>query len=102
MLFMQIAEGLDDHTWLYHLRQGDYSRWFCHAIKDEDLAAQAAEIEQQAGLSAAESRERIGAAIAERYTLSTSPVTSMTNGAGTIPNPIAASRTGTPPAEPPH
>jgi hypothetical protein len=76
MLFMQLAEGIDDTTWMYHLRCGDYSRWFRDAIKDEDLAATAARIETQAELSAAESRSLIKAAIQARYTLpSASPTT---------------------------
>ena len=28
MLFLQLADGVDDETWLHHLRQGDYSGWF--------------------------------------------------------------------------
>jgi HAD superfamily hydrolase (TIGR01484 family) len=68
-LFAQIAEGLDDATWDYHRRQGDYSRWFRAAIKDEELAADAEAVERDQSLSAAESRQRIRAAIERRYTL---------------------------------
>ena len=28
MIFLQIAEGIDDRTWEHHLRKGDYSEWF--------------------------------------------------------------------------
>src|SRR5204863_357016 len=28
VLFLELAGGVDDETWLYHLRRGDYSRWF--------------------------------------------------------------------------
>ena len=35
MSFLQIAEGVDDATWLFHLRAGDYSRWLTSVIKDE-------------------------------------------------------------------
>lgn len=69
VLFMQLAEGIDDPTWMCHLRRGDYSGWFRDAIKDEDLAAMAAGIETQAGLSPAESRRLVKAAIQERYPL---------------------------------
>lgn len=69
MLFMQLAEGVDDTTWMYHLRRGDYSGWFRDVIKDADLAAIAAQIETQAELSPAESRRLIKAAIQKRYTL---------------------------------
>jgi hypothetical protein len=68
LLFIQLAEGVDDDTWLYHLRQGDYVRWFREAIKDDELADQAARIAQQPSINVAESRAAIKAAIEERYT----------------------------------
>ncbi|HET6468303.1 MAG TPA: HAD-IIB family hydrolase, partial [Geminicoccaceae bacterium] len=37
-LFVQIGAGVDDDTWLHHLRAGDYSRWCRESIKDEELA----------------------------------------------------------------
>ena len=67
-MFTQIAEGVDDETWLHHLRQRDYSRWFRESIKDDALAESAAATEGDATLSASESRTRILGAIAERYT----------------------------------
>ncbi len=68
-LFMQLADGVDDETWLHHLKQGDYSRWFREAIKDDELASEAATVENQAGLSPMESRALIKAAIERRYTM---------------------------------
>ena len=68
-LFIQLADGVDDATWLHHLRERDYSRWFRETIKDEELAADAAAIEAQTELDAGESRARIRAAIEQRYTL---------------------------------
>ncbi|HXH07694.1 MAG TPA: HAD-IIB family hydrolase [Vicinamibacterales bacterium] len=65
-LFLQLAEGVDDATWLHHLRRGDYSRWFREAIKDDSLADAARAIEQL-DLPAAQSRARIRAAIEERF-----------------------------------
>jgi hypothetical protein len=67
ILFMQLAEGVDDETWLHHLRQGDYARWFRESIKDDSLAEAAAQVEQQ-GMSAAQSRAALKAVIEERYT----------------------------------
>ncbi len=67
MIFLQIADGLDDATWLHHLQQGDYSQWFRRFIKDEELAAEAEKIEQD-GLSAEKSRRRIREEIEKRYT----------------------------------
>ncbi|MHB8108463.1 MAG: HAD family hydrolase [Syntrophorhabdaceae bacterium] len=69
MLFIQVAEGIDDETWLYHLRSGDYSRWFRNGIKDDDLARSAAAIEKTAGITASQSRQQIRSLIEERYTL---------------------------------
>lgn len=67
--FMEIGKGLDDETWLFHLKNGDYSRWMATAIKDDELAAEVAEVEREPDLSAHESRIRVGAAIEKRYTL---------------------------------
>src|SRR5690606_12091125 len=49
-MFAQIADGVDDETWLYHLRRGDYSRWFGGAVKDAYMAEQAAQIERRQDL----------------------------------------------------
>ncbi len=68
-MFIQLADGVDDPTWLHHLRSGDYSRWFREAIKDEGLAAEAAGVERQADLAPRQSRELIKAAIERRYTM---------------------------------
>ena len=68
MVFIQLGEGVDDDTWQYHLRQGDYARWFRDAIKDEDLADEAARIAEQPSIGVAESRAGIKAVIEERYT----------------------------------
>jgi hypothetical protein len=69
-LFRQIAQGVDEQTWLFHLHQGDYSRWFREVIKDADLAAETEEIEKNENLSASESRAKVEAAIERRYTQS--------------------------------
>jgi hypothetical protein len=69
IVFMQLAEGVDEGTWMYHLRRGDYSRWFRKVIKDKVLASRAAEVEGTADGTAAESRRLIAAAIEEHYTL---------------------------------
>jgi hydroxymethylpyrimidine pyrophosphatase-like HAD family hydrolase len=69
MMFRQLADGVDDETWLHHLRQGDYSRWMNRAIKDPSLARMVEEVENMPGLSAHDSRQRVATAIMERYTL---------------------------------
>jgi HAD superfamily hydrolase (TIGR01484 family) len=67
--FSQLAEGIDDETWLYHLHRQDYSQWFENAIKDKELANEVVQIEKNQVLSAAESRTQIKGAITQRYTL---------------------------------
>ena len=67
-IFMQLADGVDDETWMHHLRRGDYSRWFRRSIKDEELARETERIERDREISAAASREKIREQIEERYT----------------------------------
>jgi hypothetical protein len=74
MLFMQIADGLDNETWLHHLHNGDYASWFRQAIKDEQLAAEAERIAGLGNLSPLESRILIRAAIERDYTLPTTGI----------------------------
>jgi hypothetical protein len=69
ILLMQLADGVDDETWLHHLKRHDYSRWFREGIKDEDLAAEAERIERLPNSSPRESRALIRAAIERDYTL---------------------------------
>jgi len=68
MTFLQVGEGVDEETWLYHARRGDYSRWFETMIKDEELAASAREIERNGIPGVAESRKKLRAAVESRYT----------------------------------
>src|SRR5207249_2829595 len=64
-----LGEGVDDETWLHHLRLKDYSRWFREAIKDEALASEAVSVEEDTSLPPRESRALIRVAIERRYTL---------------------------------
>ena len=66
---MQLGEGVDDATWLYHLQQHHYSSWMAEAIKDEALSSAVRHIEKIRELTASESRRLIRAAIEERYTM---------------------------------
>ena len=68
MLFLQLADGVDDETWEFHLQEGDYSRWFQECIKDENLAAVAQRIEKLR-LTPKESRGLIRTAVEQNYTL---------------------------------
>jgi hypothetical protein len=68
LLFLQIADGVDDQTWLHHLQRADYSRWFREEINDDELGAEASRIEKEFAGDAQKSREAIRAAVEERYT----------------------------------
>ncbi|HVJ55861.1 MAG TPA: HAD-IIB family hydrolase [Aliidongia sp.] len=65
--FLDVAGAVDDGTWERHLRAGDYSAWFRHVIKDEELACEAARVEQNPTLDAYESRRLIRKAVWRRY-----------------------------------
>jgi hydroxymethylpyrimidine pyrophosphatase-like HAD family hydrolase len=65
--FIRIASGVDDDTWLHHLRSNDYSRWIREVAKDDSLAERIEEIEQMSA-SAQETREKVFEAIRAKYT----------------------------------
>jgi len=67
-MFLQLAKGVDDDTWNYHLQRGDYSHWFREVIKDDELADEVAQWERPDTLSPRESRDRVRAAVEHRYT----------------------------------
>jgi len=69
-LFVQIAGGIDESTWLYHLRRQDYSRWIREALKDDSLADEIAKIENECRDSVDRSRAEICEVIERRYTAS--------------------------------
>jgi hydroxymethylpyrimidine pyrophosphatase-like HAD family hydrolase len=65
--FLELADGVDDATWLHHLRAGDYSRWIRSEVKSDELADRIAEIERDERRSASESRKAVRRAIEEQY-----------------------------------
>ena len=65
--FLDVAAEVDDATWEHHLQAGDYSAWFRHVIRDEDLAVEAARVEANRTLPPYESRRRIRKAVWRRY-----------------------------------
>ena len=69
ILFMDLADGVDDETWLFHLRRGEISQWLRRGIKDEPLATQAAAIERNQQLDAGASRRKLRELIEATYTL---------------------------------
>lgn len=67
-IFVRIADGVDNETWLYHLNRGDYALWFEDVIKDRELA-ELAQSFADSRASAAQSRGAIRDFIRTRYTL---------------------------------
>lgn len=66
--FLQLGDGIDEASWEFHRRRGDYSRWVGLAIKDADLAREISAVEQDAS-PPAEARAALREAIERRYTL---------------------------------
>jgi hydroxymethylpyrimidine pyrophosphatase-like HAD family hydrolase len=65
-MFIQIADGIDDETWFYHVKNSDISNWFRNVIKDPELAFEAERMERE-NATAEESRKHIRAEIEQRY-----------------------------------
>ncbi len=71
ILFLQMADGVDEDTWTHHLQAATTPSGSANAIKDDELADQIQQIEQDGALSADESlRARASEADrSRRYTL---------------------------------
>jgi HAD superfamily hydrolase (TIGR01484 family) len=67
-IFMQMADGVDDETWLHHLQANDYSRWVRDAIKDAELADELQQIEGQPTRDPGTTRRSVREAIERKYT----------------------------------
>jgi hypothetical protein len=70
-IFCQIAEGIDEATWMFHLRSHHYSGWFRESIKDPHLADEMERIERRTDITPQETRDLVRALIGARYTLPT-------------------------------
>jgi hydroxymethylpyrimidine pyrophosphatase-like HAD family hydrolase len=69
ILFSQISEGLDEETWNFHFKRGDFSRWFSQQIKDQHLASETHRIEQRTDLIPQEARRLVCELIRVRYAI---------------------------------
>lgn len=67
VVFAELAEGVDDETWLYHLKQHDYSKWFRDKLHDDEIADLTQAIESD-DPDAATSKTEILKLIRSRYT----------------------------------
>lgn len=43
--FTELAQGVDDDTWMYHLKRHDFSGWIRNSVNDDALAEQVEKIE---------------------------------------------------------
>ncbi len=68
-VFLQLADGIDDETWEFHRKAGDFSKWVRLQMKDEALADELAKIEANKTANPKDSRAAVRAAIEARYTL---------------------------------
>jgi HAD superfamily hydrolase (TIGR01484 family) len=66
-LFLQLGDGVDDATWGYHLKRGDYSRWLRDAVKDPTLVSAIEAIERGPDTPAGEARRKVRDAIEHLY-----------------------------------
>jgi HAD superfamily hydrolase (TIGR01484 family) len=65
MMFVHLASGVDEETWLFHAKEHHYSKWLREQVKDPELADEVERIEQHA----TPSRDALRLAIEKRYTL---------------------------------
>ena len=72
-MFMQVGEGVDPATYLFHLRRGDFETWMRTSIKDGDLADEIANVAAKGDLAVEEARRLVRAAIEARYTAPATP-----------------------------
>jgi hypothetical protein len=66
--FIQLAKGVDDETWLYHLRGAHYSQWFRDSVKDQRISEEINKIERDHNADATASRVQIIEIIEHNYT----------------------------------
>lgn len=68
VVFTQMASGVDEETWLFHLKRRDYSNWIRHSVHDVELADRVNAVENKEKRFQ-ESRQAIIELINERYTM---------------------------------
>lgn len=66
---LELADGVDEETWEFHRKSGDYSKWVRAQVKDNPLADEIAVIEADRRASVNDARAAIRAAVEARYTL---------------------------------
>jgi HAD superfamily hydrolase (TIGR01484 family) len=66
--FLDLADGVDEDTWLHHWKAGEISAWLRKCVKDDELADNVAAVEREAPDDATQSRERVRELIEAQYT----------------------------------
>jgi hypothetical protein len=69
ILFTDLADGVDEETWLFHWGRGDVSKWIRTCVKDAPLADRIVAVEREVPDDAASSRRLVRELIEETYTL---------------------------------
>ncbi len=66
--FLDLADGVDEGTWLHHWQRGEISGWLRRCVKDEELADTVEAVEREEHADAAASRSRVRELIEAKYT----------------------------------
>lgn len=67
-MFLQVGDGVDPDTYVFHLKNGDFERWMRTSIKDDDLADEVASVAANEGLALDDARALVRSAVETRYT----------------------------------
>jgi HAD superfamily hydrolase (TIGR01484 family) len=72
-MFLQVGDGVDPDTYLFHLKNGDFAAWMRTSIKDDGLADEVAAVAANDGIAVDEIRALVRSAIETRYTAPAAP-----------------------------
>ena len=72
-MFLQVGDGVDRDTYLFHLRNGDFETWMRTSIKDDELADEVAAVAANEGIDVDEVRALVRSAVETRYTAPAAP-----------------------------
>jgi hypothetical protein len=67
-MFLDIGDGVDPDTYLFHLREGHFETWMRSSIKDDGLADEVANVAASQDAGVDEARKLVRTAVEQRYT----------------------------------